>query len=176
MRPVIGIIGSSSAAPEVEKLAEEAGKLILDGGFNLICGGMGGVMAAACRGARSSAQHGGGVAIGVLPGEDVRAANAYCDVAIATGIGCARNVVIIRSADGLLAISGGSGTLSEIALAWQLGKPVVALKPSGGWSARLAGLKLDDRRSDCIICANSPAEAVAILEKAIQDRAMGPGL
>jgi len=89
----------------------------------LVCGGLGGVMEAACRGARDA----GGRTVGILPGADRSAANRFVDVAIPTGLGEARNALVVRSADALVAVGGGYGTLSEIALALKAGKPVVGL-------------------------------------------------
>jgi uncharacterized protein (TIGR00725 family) len=92
----------------------------------LVCGGLGGVMEAACRGAKES----GGTTVGILPGTDRSAANPYVDVAVATGLGEARNALVVRAADALVAIGGGYGTLSEVALALKAGKRVVGL---GTW-------------------------------------------
>jgi uncharacterized protein (TIGR00725 family) len=95
-------------------------------GVVLVCGGLGGVMEAACRGAKES----GGTTVGILPGSDRSAASAYVDVAVPTGLGEARNALVVRAADALVAIAGGYGTLSEIALALKAGKRVVGI---GTW-------------------------------------------
>jgi uncharacterized protein (TIGR00725 family) len=95
----------------------------------LVCGGLGGVMEAACRGAKDA----GGTTIGILPGADRAAANPFVDVAIATGLGEARNALVVRAADAAIAVGGGYGTLSEIALALKAGKPVVGI---GTWDIR----------------------------------------
>jgi uncharacterized protein (TIGR00725 family) len=95
-------------------------------GAVLVCGGLGGVMEAACRGARSE----GGVAVGILPGSDRRSANEFVSVAIPTGLGEARNALVVRAADVLIAVGGGYGTLSEVALALKSGRRVVGL---GTW-------------------------------------------
>jgi uncharacterized protein (TIGR00725 family) len=92
-------------------------------GAVLVCGGLGGVMEAACRGAKE----GGGTTLGILPGSDRSAANPYVDVALATGLGEGRNLLIVRAADVLIAVGGGHGTLSEIALALRAGKRVIGL-------------------------------------------------
>jgi uncharacterized protein (TIGR00725 family) len=92
----------------------------------LVCGGLGGVMEAACRGAKE----GGGTTVGILPGSERSAANEFVDVAIPTGLGEARNALVVRAADALIAVGGGYGTLSEIAFALKAGKPVVGL---GSW-------------------------------------------
>jgi uncharacterized protein (TIGR00725 family) len=100
------------------------GRLIAERGAVLVCGGLGGAMKAACRGA----QEAGGVTVGILPGTDRSAANAYVDVALPTGLGQARNALVVHAADVLIAIGGGYGTLSEVALALRAGKPVVGVE------------------------------------------------
>ena len=110
----IGVIGSDGAISEsVKKLAEKMGRLIARHGMILICGGHSGVMEAAARGAKEEK----GTAVGIIPGTDKKGANPFCDIVIATGIGRARNLVVVNSSDAVVAISGGAGTLSEIALA-----------------------------------------------------------
>jgi uncharacterized protein (TIGR00725 family) len=103
--------------------AEQVGQLVAREGAVLVCGGLGGVMEAACRGARRE----GGTAVGILPGLERSAANEHVDVAVATGLGEARNALVVRAADAVIAVGGGYGTLSEIALALKAGKPVVGL-------------------------------------------------
>jgi hypothetical protein len=120
----IGVIGAGSCDEMTATMAYDIGKGIAEAGYALVCGGLGGVMEAACRGATDA----GGLTIGILPGDTVAAANSFVKVPIATGIGIARNVIIVRSSRVLIAISGGPGTLSEIAFALQLGVPVVSLK------------------------------------------------
>ncbi len=105
-------------------LAEEVGRRIAEAGAVLVCGGAGGVMAAACRGAKSA----GGLTVGILPGQDRAEANPFVDIAVATGINEARNLAIIRTADVLVAVGGSYGTLSEIGFALKAGKRVVGLK------------------------------------------------
>ncbi len=110
-RKIIGIIGGCTAGPEILGMAEETGRLIAGHGYSLICGGMSGVMEAAAKGAKEV----GGTTIGILPHTDRHEANPYIDIPIATGFGEGRNLVIIRTADILIAIDGEYGTLSEIA-------------------------------------------------------------
>jgi uncharacterized protein (TIGR00725 family) len=107
-------------------VAEEVGRLLARRGAVVVCGGLGGVMEAACRGARSE----GGTAVGILPGLDRGAANPHVSVAVASGLGEARNALVVRAADALIAVGGAYGTLSEIALALKAGKPVIGL---GTW-------------------------------------------
>ena len=113
-------------------IAEEVGAALAERGVVVVCGGRGGVMEGACRGAK----RGGGTTVGILPGEDRAAANEFVDVAIATGLGEARNALVVRAADALIAIGGSWGTLSEIALAQRAGKRVVGI---GTWELASAG-------------------------------------
>jgi hypothetical protein len=120
----IGVIGSNLCSNEVSKLAFEVGKEIANAGAILLCGGLGGVMEAACQGAKSA----GGLTIGILPGYSDAEANRYVDIPIVTGLSHARNVIVVRSSQALIAIEGSYGTLSEIAFALTLGVPVVGLR------------------------------------------------
>ena len=123
---IIGVIGGSQTTPEVLAQAESVGRELARRGVTLICGGLGGVMEAACRGA----QQAGGTTIGVLPGEDRNAANPYVTLPIVTGVGRARNVIIVLTAEALIAVDGGYGTLSELGFALQFGRPVIGI---GTW-------------------------------------------
>ena len=119
----IGVIGPGQCSPLVGKIAEEVGREIARCGAILVCGGLGGVMEAAARGAKLER----GLTIGILPGNDSIEANSYIDVPIVTGLGHARNILVVRSSNTLIAVEGGYGTLSEIAIALKLGKPVIGL-------------------------------------------------
>ena len=133
-RPVIGVIGSGRALSEEQaKLAYEVGKLIAQRGATLVCGGLGGVMEAAAKGAREN----DGFVVGVLPGPDKADANPYVDLAVPTGLGAARNALVARTADVVIAFPGSFGTLSEIAMALDAGTSVVFLP--GAWDLRKAG-------------------------------------
>ena len=120
----IGVVGPSDATPQLERLASEVGERLARAECVLVCGGLGGVMAAACRGAFAA----GGLTVGLLPQERRGAENEYLSVAIPTGLGELRNGLIVRSSDAVVAIGGSWGTLSEIALAIRTGKPVVAMR------------------------------------------------
>jgi uncharacterized protein (TIGR00725 family) len=122
----VAVVGPGDASTEQEALAEEVGRLLARRAAVVVCGGLGGVMEAACRGARGE----GGTTVGILPGFDRGAANPHVSVAVATGLGEARNALVVRAADALIAVGGAYGTLSEIALALKAGKPVVGL---GTW-------------------------------------------
>jgi uncharacterized protein (TIGR00725 family) len=120
---IIGVIGAGKADASLTGIAEEVGKLIATREALLVCGGLGGVMEAAARGAKSA----GGTTIGILPQATKEMANQYIDVPVATGFGEGRNVIIIRTCDALIAIGGEYGTLSELAFALKMGKPVIGI-------------------------------------------------
>ncbi len=120
---VIGVIGSRACDAATAAVAEAVGSAIARAGAVLVCGGLGGVMEAACRGAARA----GGLTVGILPGDDAREANPWVRVPVVTGMGVARNVIVVRTAAALVAVAGGPGTLSEIAFALQLGVPVVGI-------------------------------------------------
>ncbi|MBN2025982.1 MAG: TIGR00725 family protein [Actinobacteria bacterium] len=144
----IGVIGGQFCSEEEERLAYEVGSLLAKQGATIICGGLGGVMEAACKGAKEE----GGTTIGVLPGPFRGDANPYVDYALATDMGQARNAIIVRTADAVIAVGGEYGTLSEIAMALKMGKKVVALS---SWEIASKGTP-DDK----IVRAASPEEAV----------------
>lgn len=146
----VAVIGSARADAEISALAEEVGREIARHGAILVCGGRGGVMEAACRGARSA----GGTTVGILPGTDRREANAYVDIPIVTGMGEARNAIVVRSADAVIAVSGGYGTLSEVGLALKMGHPVVGLRT---WE-----LYQEGQPAGAVMEADSPAQAVQL--------------
>ncbi len=122
--PVIAVIGAGDAPADVLELARQTGTEIAARGATLVCGGRSGVMAAASQGARERAGH----TIGILPGYDAADANPHVEFVIATGMGEARNAIVVASADAVIAMAGEGGTLSEIGLALKLGRPVVALR------------------------------------------------
>ena len=139
MRTLIGIIGSSRATKQVKDAAYEVGRYVIKSGYSLVCGGLGGVMEAACRGAFEEAGENSGRIIGILPGTLKSDANPYVDINIPTGMGHARNMIIACCSDAVIALSGESGTLSEIAMAWQYGKPIVVIEKLPGTSCGLIG-------------------------------------
>ena len=154
---MIAVIGGDNPPQAALPLAEAAGREIARRGHVLVCGGRGGLMEAACRGAREA----GGHTIGILPGPDRHDANAYVEFPIVTNLGAARNAVVALTADALIAIDGSYGTLSEIALALVYGKPVVGLRT---WHiSDDAGVE-----DTHIVRAASPAEAVELAVSAAQ--------
>lgn len=128
MKPIIAVIGGGTCTKDELTLAYETGQLVAARGAILVCGGLGGVMEGAARGAKSN----GGVTVGILPGTDATAANSHIDVPLATGLGEMRNFLIVRVAQALIAIGGGIGTLTEIAVAQRTQKPVIGLHDSFG--------------------------------------------
>jgi uncharacterized protein (TIGR00725 family) len=122
--PYVGVIGAGSCPERLYRMALDLGASIARKGWVLICGGLGGVMEAAARGCHEA----GGLAVGLLPGLDRAAANPYLRIALPTGLGEGRNLLVVRASDLLIAVSGGYGTLSEIALALKSGKPVIGLE------------------------------------------------
>jgi uncharacterized protein (TIGR00725 family) len=143
----IAVVGGSTATTQICASAEAVGAELARQGVVLVCGGLGGVMEAACRGAKAE----GGVTLGILPGTERAAANPWVDVAVPTGMGEARNALVVRAADALVAVGGQFGTLSEIALALRLDKPVVGL---GTWE-----LALDGEPVEAIVRLTDPSEA-----------------
>ena len=139
---IIAVIGAGSCDSKVFSIAEEVGKLIAKEGATLITGGLGGVMEAASKGAKEA----GGTVVGIMPGFSRDDTNAYVDIPIVTGMSHARNVIVVRSADAVIAVSGEYGTLSEIAIALKLGKPVIGIET---WD-----------NVEGVIKAGSPEEAV----------------
>lgn len=122
-RRIFSVIGAGTADKKLLAIAEDVGRLIARNGFLLLCGGLGGVMEAAAKGAKAE----GGITVGILPGLEKNEANPYIDVPVATGLGEGRNIIIVRSADVLIAIGGGYGTLSEIAFGLKAGKTVIGI-------------------------------------------------
>ncbi len=145
-RLILSVIGGSEpepGSPEYE-LARELGRLAVDAGFRIACGGLTGIMEAVCRGAHESSAYREGDTIGILPGFEPLDANPWVDIPLGTGLDHYRNG-LVANGDVVVAIAGKAGTLSELALAWVLHRPIIALAVKG-WSQRLAGLALDDRR------------------------------
>jgi uncharacterized protein (TIGR00725 family) len=146
---IVAVVGDGSCSADTALLAEKVGRLLAEKGASVVCGGLGGVMEAACRGAKSA----GGLTIGILPGTSRHEANPYVDIPIVTGMREARNVIVASSGQSVIAVSGSFGTLSEIAHALKLGIPVVGLN-----SWELARVGRDEPRG--IIPASDPVDAV----------------
>ncbi|MGD0336070.1 MAG: TIGR00725 family protein [Candidatus Omnitrophota bacterium] len=123
---IVGVIGGHKCTVEVEQIAHKLGKKLAKVVNYLVCGGLSGVMEAVCKGFKAE----NGITIGILPGYDKNNANKYVDIVVPTGLGLARNVLVVKSADVVVALTGEAGTLSEIAYCLQLGIPVISL---GSW-------------------------------------------
>jgi uncharacterized protein (TIGR00725 family) len=160
---IISVIGGSNANDQNLQLAEEVGAEIAKRGVILASGGLGGIMEAASRGAKKE----GGQTIGILPTDSKEHANEFVDIAIPTGLGYARNYLVAKTGDAVIAIDGSAGTLSEMAIACFSNNPVISLVPSGGWAAKLAGQQLDHRRADSVYGATTPVEAVEMVFQAM---------
>jgi hypothetical protein len=147
---------------EHEKMAYETGAQIARVGAVLITGGLKGVMKAACHGAHDA----GGLTVGIIPQNDPSFANEYCDIVIPTGMGHTRDFLTALSADGVIVIGGGSGTLTEVCASYVHRKPIAALRNSGDVASRYADTYLDHRNKVRIVGVDSPTEAVRyILEQ-----------
>jgi uncharacterized protein (TIGR00725 family) len=156
---IIGVIGGSAVTPEIQQLAEEVGAEIARSGAAVVCGGMTGVMEAACRGARRE----GGLTIGIIPSDNKSDANQYVQIPIVTGMGMGRNVMLVKTADALIAVGGEFGTLSEIAHALNIGKKVIGLRT---WKLE----KAHSRPIPNLLEVNTPKEAVALALALISDQ------
>jgi hypothetical protein len=148
----IAVIGAGTCDAATFEAARALGGLLARHGFEIVCGGLGGVMTAACQGAREA----GGRTIGILPGDDPGAANPFVDVPIVTGLGIARNVLVVKNGDVVVAVAGGAGTLSEIGVALKIGRPVVALGHFGSL--------------DGVTAARDPEEAADLAASLVRDR------
>lgn len=155
------VIGNNEngCTPELEKIAYDVGMEVARSGCVLITGGLGGVMKAAAHGAHDAC----GLIIGIIPQNDSSFANEYCDVVIPSGLGLARDFLNALSADGVIIIGGGSGTLSEMCAAYMHKKPMAALKNSGGVASRYADQYIDHRQSVKIVGVETPKEAVTYI-------------
>ncbi|MBM3957176.1 MAG: TIGR00725 family protein [Gemmatimonadetes bacterium] len=160
---LISVVGSSDASPEAEALAEAVGRGLAERGALLVCGGLRGVMAAACRGAKAA----GGTTIGILPGDDPAAANPWVDIAIPTGLGYARNALVVKAGAAVIAVCGSFGTLSEIGHALADGKAVFGLRT---WELS----REDGGTGETTVRAQSPEDAVEKALAAARAGATGP--
>lgn len=154
----IAVIGynKDNCTDEATKLALQVGREIARSGSILICGGLGGVMEAACKGAKEN----NGTTVGIIPQQEFSFANKFCDIVICTGMGFARDLLVATSADGIIAVGGGVGTLLELAVGYMIKKTMVVISGSGGVSESYAGQFLDGRKLTPLILANDAHSAV----------------
>lgn len=164
---VVSVIGpnDSACSEEISQFGEALGKALAKAGHVVCCGGMGGLMAAVCKGAKAESTGFFGATIGILPGKDSSQANPWCDIVIPTGLGIARNTLVVQTGEVVVAVGGGAGTLSEIALAWQLRKKIICINHLGGWSEEMAGRILDYRQDEPILTAATVEEVMALIGK-----------
>lgn len=170
-RPLVAIVGDGSLADDSPKLelACQLGGSLVDAGYRILCGGRGGVMEAACRGARGSEAYREGDTVGVLPGGEAGGANAFVDVVLPTRLSHGRNFVVAQ-ADAVVAIGGGAGTLTEIGFAWICDRLVIAFRVDG-WSGALADRPVDARDrlphidDDRVYGVDTPGDAIEHLER-----------
>jgi len=145
------VIGAGKCDAAVYETARLLGGLLAGCGFEIVCGGLGGVMTAVCQGA----QEAGGRTIGILPGDDPTQANPFVEVPVVTGLGIARNVLVVKNGEAVVAVSGGPGTLSEIGIALKIGRPVVVL---GHFDV-----------IDGVVAAKTPQQAAVLLQSLLID-------
>lgn len=172
-KKVIAVVGDSSVNSDTYELAYDVGCTLVENGYAIQCGGLGGVMEAVCKGARSSIKYSFGDTIAIIPSYARNQSNAYADIIIPTGIEIMRNGIVVN-ADAVVAIGGGAGTLSEIALAWSMFKLIIAFNNVNGWGMKLSNQKIDNRNrypnipEDSVYGVSSPKEMVEYLNKYIE--------
>lgn len=173
-KKIVAIIGDAQIEKDGTKykLAFETGKALIDNGYRIQSGGMGGVMEAAFKGARSSEKYKEGDTIALVPSFNTNLVNDYADISIATGLDILRNG-LVANASAVVAIGGGAGTLSEMAFAWTLLRPIIAFKNVDGWSSKLADTKIDTRvryediNDDRVYGVETPEEVINVLKERI---------
>ncbi len=166
----IGIIGpnSSMCSEELFSFGIELGKSIAKKERIFICGGYGGFMEAVCKGIKESQCIFFGQTIGILTEDNIVGVNPHVDIAIPTGIGIARNIIIINTAEIIIAAGGGAGTLSELAFAWQKNKKVLCVEQFDGWAKKLANKSIDIRYSDLLVGVNSTKQINNIIDEHVK--------
>jgi hypothetical protein len=163
---VVSIICGSEIDNKTEQKAVKIGRLLAKNNYAISCGGLFGGMEAVCKGAKQE----NGLTIGIIPYKKKGAANQYVDIAIPVPFSQARNIVVVLSGDVVVAIDGKAGTLSEMAFAWIYEKPLIALTEVGGWSSKLAGKKIDNRRPDKVHEAKTPSEVLDLVNQLINNK------
>ena len=169
-RKIISVIGpnETSCSAEVYEFGIRLGKSLIDEGYFIVCGGMKGVMEAVCKGANQSVNYKEGCTIGILPTLNKRDSNEFCDIVIPSGLGIARNQLVVNTGDVVVAVGGGAGTFSEIAFAWQLEKPVICYTGLGGWSEKLAGQSIDNKDREKLYEAKSLEDVLKMIKMVLK--------
>lgn len=171
-KKIISVIGDSKASATSYKMAREVGRILIDTGYTIQCGGLGGIMKGVCEGAKMSHRYTHGCTIAITPSYNRTEVNEYADIVIPTGLGLMRNGIVVN-ADAVIAIGGGAGTLSEIALAWSMFKLIISFVNIEGWGKNLANQRVDNRNrypmipEDCVYGVSSPEEMALYLNKYI---------
>ena len=162
MATMVSVIGPSKydCTPEIYEFGIELGQALADNGFGVVCGGKYGIMEAVCKGIHQSAQYHWGLTVGILPDGDRNNANAFVDIVIPTAMQFSRNQAVVLSGETVIATAGGTGTLSELALAWQYGKKIIAVSKFDGWSKELGGKVLDKKFDKPVLKAGSVEEVI----------------
>ncbi len=156
----IAVIGyNKDCTDNAKKVAYEVGKEVARAGAVLVCGGLGGVMESACRGAKEN----DGTTVGIIPQEEFSYANQYCDIVLCTGIGYARDFIVASSGDGIIAVGGGVGTLIELGVGYMTKKTIVAIAGSGGVADMYGGKFLDERNRVPVLVAKDAKTAVDLI-------------
>lgn len=155
------VIGDSQADKDKYRFCEELGKYLGEMGHTVITGGRSGVMEAVSKGAYNA----GGITVGILPGSNMEDANPWCKVVIPTDLGNARNSLTALSGDLVISVGGGAGTLTELGFAWLYRKPIIAVTTFGGWSEKISGERIDNRRTDDILPVNTMQELKIQIER-----------
>jgi len=166
----VSIIGSSEIDEKTRQITIELGRLLARNNYAVSCGGLSGVMEAVCQGVKEE----GGLTIGLIPFKDKNRANEYVDIVIPVPFSQARNVVVVLSGDVCVAVAGKAGTLSEICFAWIYEKPIICLTCVEGWSLKMAGQQLDDRRTDKIHGADTPQAVIDKLNEIFTQNKFNP--
>ncbi|MHA1748778.1 MAG: TIGR00725 family protein [Promethearchaeota archaeon] len=169
-RGTVSIIGASEIDEKTRQIAIELGRLLARNNYAVSCGGLSGVMEAVCQGAKEE----GGLTIGIIPFKDKNRANEYVDIVIPVPFSQARNIVVVLSGDVCVAVAGKAGTLSEICFAWIYEKPIICLTCVEGWSSKMAGQQLDDRRKDKIHGVDSSQAAIDKLNEIFTQNKFNP--
>lgn len=166
MIKIISVIGSTTCSEDVYNYALKLGEALVDHGYTVATGGKSGVMEAALKGARKSKSYTKGRTIAVLPSYNFENANKFADIVIPTGLGYARNIILVSMAHAVVSVSGGAGTLSEIAIASQLKKPIILTTKFTGWSEELSNKDYLDNRKVHLLKAKNIEESIDLINKA----------
>lgn len=164
-RRTVSVLGPNQTRCNVDvyQFGQQLGRELIQAGYTVVCGGVQGFMEAVCKGARSADNYTYGCTVGILPGDTKEQANEYVDIVIPTGMGWARNQLIVNAADAIVSVAGGAGTLSELAYAWQSGKPVVCYTAFEGWTQRLADMQIDLNHKGVFKAAKSIPEILSFI-------------